>query len=62
MQVYLEGTDEEDIEAESKILPVMQEGDKVQLEKLEAIQHFTQPRIGDLASNHICFITFCYSN
>ncbi len=43
MQVYLEGTDEEDLEAESKILPAMQEGDKVQLEKLEAIQHFTQP-------------------
>ncbi len=43
MQVYLEGTDEEDLEAESKILPNMQEGDKVQLEKLDAIQHFTQP-------------------
>ena len=43
MQVYLEGTDEEDLEAESKILPAMQEGDEVQLEKLEAIQHFTQP-------------------
>ena len=43
MQVYLEGTDEEDLEAESKILPVMKEGDKIQLEKLEAIQHFTQP-------------------
>ena len=43
MHVYLEGTDEEDIKAESKILPVMHEGDKVQLEKLEAIQHFTQP-------------------
>ena len=43
MQVYLEGTDEEDLEAESKILPTMSEGDKVKLEKLDAIQHFTQP-------------------
>ena len=43
MQVYLEGSDEEDLEAESKILPIMQEGDMVQLEKLDAVQHFTQP-------------------
>ena len=43
MQVYLEGSDEEDLEAESKILPIMQEGDIVQLEKLDAVQHFTQP-------------------
>ena len=43
MQVYLEGSDEEDLEAESKILPIMQEGDVVQLEKLDAVQHFTQP-------------------
>ncbi|MDB2461204.1 type I DNA topoisomerase [Gammaproteobacteria bacterium] len=43
MQVYLEGSDEEDLEAESKILPIMKEGDIVQLEKLDAIQHFTQP-------------------
>ena len=43
MQVYLEGTDDEEVEAESKILPVMSEGDKVKLEKLDAIQHFTQP-------------------
>ena len=43
MQVYLEGTDEEDTDTESKILPSMNEGDKVKLENLEAIQHFTQP-------------------
>ena len=43
MQVYLEGTDEEDLEAEAKILPLMQEGDVVELEKLDAVQHFTQP-------------------
>jgi DNA topoisomerase-1 len=43
MQVYLEGTDEEDTDSESKILPSMNEGDKVKLENLEAIQHFTQP-------------------
>ena len=43
MQVYLEGSDEEDLEAEAKILPVMQEGDIVHLEKLDAVQHFTQP-------------------
>ena len=43
MQVYLEGTDEEDLETEAKILPPMQEGDIVELEKLEAVQHFTQP-------------------
>ncbi len=43
MQVYLEGTDEEDLEAEAKILPLMQEGDLVELEKLDAVQHFTQP-------------------
>ncbi len=43
MQVYLEGSDEEEVEAESKILPTMSEGDKVKLEKLDAIQHFTQP-------------------
>ena len=42
-QVYLEGTDEEDTDSESKILPSMNEGDKVKLENLEAIQHFTQP-------------------
>ena len=29
MQVYLEGNDEEEVEAESKILPTMSEGDKV---------------------------------
>ena len=43
MQVYLEGNDEEEVETESKILPTMSEGDKVKLEKLDAIQHFTQP-------------------
>jgi DNA topoisomerase-1 len=43
MQVYLEGNDEEDAEAEAKILPEMKEGDMIKMENLEAIQHFTQP-------------------
>ena len=43
MQVYLEGTDDEDADADSKILPAMNEGDVVKLEKLDAIQHFTKP-------------------
>ena len=43
MQVYLEGSDDEDLDAESKILPPMQEGDAIKLNKVDAIQHFTQP-------------------
>jgi len=43
MQVYLEGSDDEDLDAESKILPPMQEGDAIKLNKVDAVQHFTQP-------------------
>ena len=43
MQVYLEGSDDEDLDAESKILPPMQEGDVIKLNKVDAVQHFTQP-------------------
>ena len=43
MKAYLEGTDEEDLEAEGKMLPSMQEGEIVHLENLDAVQHFTQP-------------------
>ena len=43
MQVYLEGSDDEDLDAESKILPPMQEGDAIKLNKIDAVQHFTQP-------------------
>ena len=43
MQVYLEGSDDEDLDAESKILPPMQEGDVIKLNTVDAVQHFTQP-------------------
>ena len=43
MQVYLEGSDDEDLDAESKILPPMQEGEAIKLNKVDAVQHFTQP-------------------
>ena len=43
MQVYLEGSDEEDLEAESKILPAMNEGEHLKLNQIDAVQHFTQP-------------------
>ena len=43
MQVYLEGSDDEDLDAESKILPPLQEGDAIKLNKVDAVQHFTQP-------------------
>lgn len=50
MQVYLEGTDEgsdksgEGSEDDNeKMLPVLREGDTVDLQKLDAIQHFTEP-------------------
>ena len=43
MQVYLEGSDDEDLDAESKILPPMQGGEAIKLNKVDAVQHFTQP-------------------
>jgi len=42
MVLYVEGSDEENVE-ESGILPVLEDGEEVQLKKLEQKQHFTQP-------------------
>ncbi len=44
MEVYMEGSDlEEDTDDGDKILPKLEEGEKVDLEKLDHSQHFTKP-------------------
>ena len=45
MSVYLEGTDDSKKPADDKekLLPPMQEGDSVKLEKIRSEQHFTEP-------------------
>ncbi len=43
MQVYLEGTDEAEADDGEKLLPVMKEGDLVDLTSLQGEQHFTEP-------------------
>jgi len=42
MKVYLEGTDDEEVEEEG-LLPELSEGDKPTIEKIIPKQHFTQP-------------------
>ncbi len=43
MKVYLEGTDEENVEAEEGLLPELAKGDKPKVVKILPKQHFTQP-------------------
>lgn len=43
IQVYLEGKDEADEEDDEKLLPVLKEGDSVDLITLAGNQHFTEP-------------------
>ncbi len=43
MQVYIEGTDDADAKETEGILPELNEGDKLNLKKLDPKQHFTQP-------------------
>ncbi len=43
MKVYLEGTDEEEIESEEGLLPELKQGDKPKVLKIIPNQHFTQP-------------------
>ncbi len=43
MKVYLEGTDEENVEAEEGLLPELAQGDKPKVVKILPKQHFTQP-------------------
>ena len=48
MQVYLEGSDDEDLDAESKILPTMEEGDILKLNNPD-LQPFYSRSINDPA-------------
>ncbi len=41
LKVYIEGTDEESDEENSSILPPMNEGDKLQLKEINAVERFT---------------------
>jgi len=43
MKIYIEGKDTEDEEDKEGILPELNEGEKVKLEKLEPAQHWTAP-------------------
>ncbi len=43
MKVYLEGTDEENVEVEEGLLPELAKGDKPKVLKILPKQHFTQP-------------------
>lgn len=43
MKVYLEGVDDSQQEDDEKLLPLMEEGDTVDLDEVECKQHFTEP-------------------
>ena len=43
LKVYMESTDDENAENGSAILPPLKEGEKLNLEKIEAIEKFTRP-------------------
>lgn len=45
MRAYVEGSDhpEEELANQEKLLPALEQGDNVDLEKLDPIQHFTKP-------------------
>lgn len=43
MEVYLEGVDEGVKEEKEKLLPSMEEGEKIPLQKIRTEQHFTEP-------------------